>query len=30
MSKWKKIPNLSDEEKAIKDDFMVYWHEVLP
>ncbi len=30
-SKWpKKTPDLTDEQKAIKDDFMKYWHEVSP
>jgi SAM-dependent methyltransferase len=31
MSKWpKRIPRLSPEQQAIADDFMHYWHEVLP
>lgn len=31
MSKWpKKIPELTNEQKRISDDFMKYWHEVLP
>lgn len=31
MSKWPKIfPDLTPEQKAIADDFMHYWHEVLP
>lgn len=31
MSKWpKKLPSLSAEQQKIKDDFMAYWHEVLP
>lgn len=30
-SKWPKIlPELTPEQKAISDDFMRYWHEVLP
>src|SRR5437899_4458047 len=29
--KWPKIlPPLTDEQKRINDDFMAYWHEVLP
>jgi len=29
--KWpKKLPELSEEQKRIKEDFMEYWHEVLP
>ena len=31
MSKWpKKFPELTIEQKRISDDFMKYWHEVLP
>ena len=31
MSKWPKtFPPLSPEQEAIRDDFMKYWHEVLP
>src|SRR5438046_2126646 len=31
MSKWtKRIPPLTTEQQAIADDFMHYWHEVLP
>jgi len=31
ISKWpKQLPNLSAEQLKIKDDFMKYWHEVLP
>ncbi|MBI1998860.1 MAG: class I SAM-dependent methyltransferase [Parcubacteria group bacterium] len=31
MSKWpKKLPELTLEQKRIKNDFMKYWHEVLP
>lgn len=31
MSKWpKQLIRLTDEQKNIKDDFMKYWHEVLP
>lgn len=31
MSKWpKKLPELTLEQKRIKDDFMKYWHEVFP
>jgi ubiquinone/menaquinone biosynthesis C-methylase UbiE len=31
MAKWPKIvPPLTPEQKAIADDFMHYWHEVLP
>jgi SAM-dependent methyltransferase len=30
-TKWPKVfPPLSDEKKRISDDFMKYWHEVLP
>jgi len=29
--KWpKKIPELSEKQKSIREDFMKYWHEVLP
>src|SRR5688572_20691617 len=29
--KWPKtLPPLTDEQKCISDDFMKYWHEVLP
>lgn len=29
--KWpKRLPELSEEQRRIKDDFMKYWHEVLP
>jgi len=31
MNKWpKQLSPLSEEQKRIKDDFMKYWHEVLP
>jgi SAM-dependent methyltransferase len=31
VSKWPKVfPPLTDEQKRISDDFMKYWHEVLP
>jgi ubiquinone/menaquinone biosynthesis C-methylase UbiE len=31
MQKWPKtLPELTPEQKRIKDDFMKYWHEVLP
>ncbi len=30
-TKWpKRIPDLTSEQQAIRDDFMAYWHEVLP
>lgn len=31
MSKWpKQLPALTEEQKHIHDDFMKYWHEILP
>ncbi len=31
MSKWpKQLPILNDKEKRIHDDFMKYWHEIVP
>jgi SAM-dependent methyltransferase len=31
MTKWPKaLPDLTDEQERVRDDFMAYWHEVLP